>query len=39
LVEHFSRYKFSKFSAYFKKNKQKWFKGKWFCIWVPDGRF
>jgi hypothetical protein len=31
-VEYFSRYEFSKFSAEFKKNNQKWFKGKWFCV-------
>jgi hypothetical protein len=31
LVEYYSRYKFPKFSAEFKKNKQKWIKEKGFC--------
>jgi hypothetical protein len=39
LVEYFSRYKFPKFSAEFKKNKQKWIKEKWFCTGIPGKRF
>jgi hypothetical protein len=31
MVEYFLRYKFPKFSAEFKKNKQKWIKEKGFC--------
>jgi hypothetical protein len=39
LVEYYSRYKFPKFSAEFKKNKQKWIKEKGFCTGVPGKRF
>jgi hypothetical protein len=39
LVEYYSRYKFPKFSAEFKKNKQKMDKGKGFCTGVPSERF
>jgi hypothetical protein len=39
LVEYYSRYKFPKFSAEFKKNKQKMDKGKGFCTGVPGERF
>jgi hypothetical protein len=35
LVEYYSRYKFPKFSAEFKKNKQKWIKEKWVLHWGP----
>jgi hypothetical protein len=39
LVEYFAIYKFPKFSAEFKKNKQKWIKEKGFCIGVPGKGF
>jgi hypothetical protein len=35
LVEYSSRYKFPKFSAEFKKNKQKWIKEKGVLHWGP----
>jgi hypothetical protein len=39
LVEYFSRYKFPKFFAEFKKNNHKWIKEKGFCTGVPGERF
>jgi hypothetical protein len=39
LVEYNSRYKFSNFSAEFKKINYKWLKEKQFCARVPGERF